>query len=73
MSGMETEDHIQIIKAQVPLASMLDYSTQLRSITAGEGTFTMEFAHYEAVPPNVQADVVAKRKAIVEQEHEDHK
>ncbi|MCR9247564.1 MAG: elongation factor G [bacterium] len=71
MSGMEIEDGIQVIKAQVPLASMLDYSTQLRSITAGEGTFTMKFEQYEAVPPNVQAEIVAQRKAIVEQAHAD--
>ncbi|MCA8953400.1 MAG: elongation factor G [Planctomycetes bacterium] len=69
MTGMEIEDGIQTIKAQVPLASMLDYSTQLRSITAGEGTFTMKFAQYEAVPPNVQQDIVAARKKIVEAEH----
>jgi len=71
MSGMEIEDGIQTIKAQVPLASMLDYSTQLRSITAGEGTFTMAFAHYEAVPPNVQAEIVAQRKKVVEQNQGD--
>ncbi|MCA8974659.1 MAG: elongation factor G [Planctomycetes bacterium] len=69
MSGMEVEDGIQTIKAQVPLASMLDYSTHLRSITAGEGTFTMAFSHYEAVPPNIQADIVSQRKKIVEQQH----
>lgn len=69
MSGMEIENGIQTIKAQVPLASMLDYSTQLRSITAGEGTFSMQFSSYEAVPPNVQNDIVAQRKAVVEQAH----
>jgi elongation factor G len=69
MSGMESTDGIQHIKAQVPLSSMLDYSTQLRSITAGEGTFTMKFAHYEPVPPNVQADIVHRRKAVLEQMH----
>ena len=69
MSGMETEQGVQTIKAQCPLAVMLDYSTLLRSMTAGEGTFTMKFAHYEAVPPNLQAEIVHKRKAIVEQHH----
>jgi elongation factor G len=69
MSGMEMEDGVQTIKAQVPLASMLDYSTQLRSITAGEGTFTMKFAHYEAVPPNIQVEIVNQRKKLVEQQN----
>ena len=73
MSGMETQDDMQRISAQCPLATMLDYSTHLRSITAGEGTFTMKFAHYEAVPPNLQAEIVAKRKAIVDQHHAEHK
>jgi elongation factor G len=69
MSGMESEEGIQRIRAHVPLSSMVDYSTLLRSITAGEGTFTMKFAHYEPVPPNVQADIVQRRKAVLEQLH----
>ena len=73
LSGMETVEGVQILKAQCPLATMLDYSTQLRSITAGEGTFTMVFAHYEAVPPQLQAEIVAKRKAIVDQHHGEHR
>jgi elongation factor G len=73
MSGMETLDGVQVIKAQCPLSAMLDYSTHLRSITAGEGTFTMQFAHYEAMPPNLQQEIVQKRKAVVDQHHGEHK
>jgi elongation factor G len=73
LSGMETEEGVQIIKAQCPLSSMLDYSTHLRSITAGEGTFTMQFAHYEAMPPNLQHEIVQKRREIVDQHHGEHK
>jgi elongation factor G len=73
MSGMEMQDGIQTIRAQCPLASLLEYSTHLRSITAGEGSFTMKFAQYEAVPPNLQAEIVARRRAIVEQHHGEHK
>jgi elongation factor G len=72
MSGMEVVDGIQHIKAQSPLASMQDYATQLRSITAGEGTFSMKFSHYESVPPNLQSDIVARRKALLEKEHAEH-
>jgi elongation factor G len=72
LSGMSAEHGIQTLEAQCPLAVMLDYSTQLRSMTAGEGTFTMEFAHYEAVPPQLQAEIVQKRKAIVDQHHAQH-
>jgi elongation factor G len=73
LSGMEVRDGVQVITAQSPLASMLDYSTQLRSITAGEGSFTMSFAHYEAVPPNLQQEIVQRRKAVVAQQQADHK
>lgn len=69
MSGMEVLDGIQHIKAHAPLASMQDYSTQLRSITAGEGTFSMKFHSYEAVPPNIQAEVVARYKKAQEEQH----
>ncbi len=73
LAGMETREGVQVISAHVPLASMLDYSTQLRSITAGEGFYTMKFAHYEAVPPNLQQEIVQKRKAIVAQHHGEHR
>lgn len=69
LSGMESEGGLQHLRAQVPLASMLDYATQLRSITAGEGSFAMKFAHYEAAPPPVQAEIVQRRKAVLEQAH----
>jgi elongation factor G len=69
MSGMEVHEGIQVITAQVPLAEMQDYSTKLRSITAGEGTFTMKPSHYEQVPPNVQAEIVARYKKAQEEQH----
>lgn len=72
LSGMEFEHGVQVIRAQCPLAVMLDYSTQLRSMTAGEGSFAMQFAHYEAVPPNLQAEIVARRKSVVDQHHAEH-
>jgi elongation factor G len=46
-----------IIRAQVPLAELGDYQTTLKSLTGGEGVFTMEFDHYETAPPNVQKDL----------------
>ena len=62
MSGMEIKDGIQHISAQVPLKEMQDYSTQLRSITAGEGTFHMSQSHYEVVPGNLQSEIVKAYK-----------
>ena len=70
ISGMASEGDVQIIEAQVPEAEMQTYSTQLRSITAGEGTFSMEFSHYDVVPANVAQQVIAKAKAAAEAEKE---
>ena len=49
-----------IIKAQAPLAEVANYSQQLRSVTAGEGSYTMAFSHYEPVPSNVQQQIIAQ-------------
>jgi len=51
VSGLEMHSvGMQAIKGTVPLAEMFGYATQLRSVTQGRGTFTMEFDHYEPVP-----------------------
>jgi len=50
------------ILAKVPLAEMFGYTTQLRSMTSGQGSAMMEFDHYEVVPPNVAQEIVEKRK-----------
>ena len=57
--GMDAVDEFQVIKAQVPLAEMQTYSTPLRSMTAGEGSFTMRFDHYDQVPPHIQDKIIA--------------
>jgi elongation factor G len=51
------------IIAEVPLAETFGYSTDLRSMTQGQGTFTMELCKYRPVPGNIQADIIAERKA----------
>jgi elongation factor G len=63
IQGMDSVGDTQIIKAQAPLAEMQTYSTQLRSITAGEGTFSMDFNRYDIVPPNVTQQIIAKSEA----------
>jgi len=61
--GMESAPGgMQRITAQVPMAEMLHYATDLRSITQGRGTFSMEVADYEEVPSNIQAQVVEAYK-----------
>lgn len=52
----------QVVKSQVPLAEMANYTNELRSITSGKGTFTMVFSHYEVVPPHIAQKIVDERK-----------
>jgi elongation factor G len=61
--GMESlQNGMQRITAAVPQAEMLHYATDLRSITQGRGTFSMEFSQYAEVPPNIQQELVASHK-----------
>jgi elongation factor G len=60
--GMDTKGSHQIIKGQVPLAEILSYAPDLRSITSGRGTFTYKFSHYEEVPAFLQEKIIAASK-----------
>ena len=66
--GMEPEGRYQVVKALVPMAEMFKYSIDLRSMTAGRGTFTTEFDHYEEVPFSVAEKVVEQAKKDKEKE-----
>lgn len=64
IAGIDTAaDGTCIITASVPLSEMFGYSTNLRSLTAGKATFTMEFEKYEAAPSNIQSKVIEERAA----------
>ncbi|MBW4888798.1 elongation factor G [Mucilaginibacter sp. HMF5004] len=65
--GMDSRAGAQVIKATVPLSEMFGYVTQLRTITSGRATSTMEFDHYAEAPRNVQDEVVAKAKGKKQQ------
>ncbi len=62
IEGMEERGMLKVIRAKVPLSEMFGYTTQLRSMTEGRGNATMEFDHYEIVPPNVEKTIVDARK-----------
>lgn len=69
VQGMESEKGRSIINAQVPLAEMLRYTTDLRSMTGGRGVFSMEDSHYEAVPAHLMQELIAiKQKEDAEKE-----
>jgi elongation factor G len=54
----------QVLEAEVPLATMFGYATDLRSKTQGRATYTMQFASYQPVPNSVQEEIVAKMRGI---------
>jgi len=59
--------NMMIIKAQVPLAEVSQYNSQLKSVTGGQGNYSMSLSHYEAVPSNVQMQIVEAYKKSKEQ------
>jgi len=66
VQGMSSQGSMQVIKAQAPLAEMLSYSSTLKSITGGRGSYRMTMAHYEEVPTHLQAKIIAAHKAAKE-------
>jgi len=66
--GMESKDNLEVITAEVPLAEMNRYATDLRSLTQARGDFKMTFARYEEAPPNVAQKIIEERKKLKEKE-----
>src|SRR6478672_6738506 len=62
LEGMDSRAGLQVIKAKVPLSEMFGYVTQLRSLSSGRATSTMEFSHYNPAPNNIAEEVMAKVK-----------
>jgi elongation factor G len=62
IEGMDDRGMNKAIRAMVPLSEMFGYTTDLRSMTQGRGSMTMEFDHYDVVPPNVEKAIVDSRK-----------
>jgi len=56
------------VKAQAPLSEVMQYQSQLKSVTGGQGSFVMELSHYEPVPPQVQQQIAAQYKPKAEEE-----
>ena len=60
VEGMEQRGNSQVIRAQVPLAEMFGYATDLRSRTQGRATYSMQFNSYQEVPESVSQEIVAR-------------
>jgi len=69
--GMESDDGLQVIVAEVPQAEMFKYSSELRSMTGGRGSFEMEFNRYDVVPANVAQKVIAEAAKNKQAEEEE--
>lgn len=69
VQGMDTEGAKSIVTAQVPLAEMMRYGNELRSMTGGRGIYEMTFSHYDAVPAHIAAPIIAEGKKHI-QHHE---
>ncbi|KAA0237058.1 elongation factor G, partial [bacterium] len=67
--GINPDGGVSVIEAEVPLAEVQRYASDLRSITQGRGHFELEFDHYGEVPPNIAQKVIAEHKKAVEAAH----
>ena len=65
IEGTEERNGAQVVKGKVPLSMMFGYVTDLRTITSGRATSTMEFSHYAPAPQSVQEEVIAKAQGKV--------
>jgi elongation factor G len=68
--GVEAADGLQVIIASVPQAEVFKYASELRSMTAGRGSFELEFSHYETVPAHIAQKVVAEAQAAKKAQQE---
>ncbi|MFQ5786740.1 MAG: elongation factor G, partial [Thermodesulfobacteriota bacterium] len=68
VSGVDPQTGVHLIKALVPMAEILTYAPELRSITSGRGTFTQDFAYYEEVPAHLATKIIEESKKERESE-----
>ena len=64
--GMSAEGGMQVVEAEVPMAEMSSYAIDLRSMTQGRGSFTLEFIRYSEAPAAVQQKIIEESKARAE-------
>lgn len=70
IQGIEARSKNQVVDAAVPLAEMLKYATELRSMTGGRGSYTMRFSHYEEIPGRIAAPLIAAAAKHIEVKEE---
>ena len=68
IEGMDSQGSMQVVRAHIPMMEIMDYETQLRSVTGGEGSYATEPSHYDVMPHKLAEAVIAKAKKPVEEE-----
>jgi len=68
IQGMDSQGNLQVVRAQIPMMEIMDYETQLRSVTGGEGSYTIEPSHYDVMPHKLAEGIIAKAKKVEEEE-----
>ena len=64
ISSMEPRDDVQVVQAEVPLSEMFGYATQVRSLTQGRATYTMQFSRYERVPEKIATEITQRYMGV---------
>jgi len=62
IQGMDQQGPMQVIRADIPMAEAQRYNAELKSMTGGEGTFSLKFAYYQVVPPQLQSEIIARQQ-----------
>jgi elongation factor G len=68
IQGMDSQGTMQIVRATIPMMEIMDYETQLRSVTGGEGSYSIEPSHYDVLPARIAESVIAKARKPVDEE-----
>ena len=68
IQGMDSQGSMQVVRAQIPMMEIMDYETPLRSVTGGEGAYSIEPSHYAVLPARIADTVIAKAHKPVEEE-----
>lgn len=70
IQGMDSQGNMQVVRAQIPMMEIMDYETQLRSVTGGEGSYSIDPSHYDVLPAKIAESIIAKAKLAEEKEEE---
>jgi elongation factor G len=68
IQGMDSQGNLQVVRAQIPMMEIMDYETQLRSVTGGEGSYAIDPSHYDVLPHKIAETVIAKAQKPADEE-----